>query len=67
MIDLIFDRIKKKTKIDAFDVLEDDYLSDIKYRPKTKETKSIYESLLGFIKESLGGDEYESVIMSAAD
>ena len=55
-------RLKGQSLIDNVD---DDTLS-ILYRPKTQETKQMYEVLLGFIQEAIG-DQARSILCGAVD
>lgn len=48
------------------DVLAEELLEGISYRPKTRETKAAYEQLLRFV-EAYVGDQALPIIMSAAD
>lgn len=57
---------KKKQRLEQEDVLHTDIDSGGRYKPKTRETRLAYQSLLGLI-QTLLGDEPPDVLRDAAD
>jgi pre-mRNA-splicing helicase BRR2 len=60
------DDARSKKRGGKHDVLAEELLEGISYRPKTRETKAAYEQLLRFVEAFLG-DQALPIIMSAAD
>eukprot|EP00124_Ichthyophonus_hoferi_P001685 Ihof_evm4s95 gene=Ihof_evmTU4s95 len=59
-------REELKNKMKTTSLMTDDLFAGLAYRPKTRETRQIYELVLSFI-QSLLGDQPRDVICGAAD